>query len=190
MFASARPPCRLSARCFLRLHFGDSITNTATIKELIGVRHQLFSRHAIWLMSVLVEMCSRHAGSVAAHCSKAAMFASARPPCRQSTRAVSCHQSSHKHRNCTCTNSISTGRLCGDVFASESAAKSIPARTAMPMTHYKTSNTSQTIYADVHANDFLQRKQRGQLLLPAQAHGHNKVPSIFNSATLRSSPPA
>ena len=79
-------------------------------------------------------MCSRHAGSVAAHCSKAAMFASARPPCRQSTRAVSRHLSSHKHRSCMRTNSISTGRLCGDVFASESAAKSIPARTAMPMT--------------------------------------------------------
>ena len=78
--------------------------------------------------------CSRHAGSVAAHCSKAAMFASARPPCRQSTRTVSRHQSSHKHRSCMRTNSISTGRLCGDVFASESAAKSIPARTAIPMT--------------------------------------------------------
>ena len=85
-------------------------------------------------------MCSRHAGSVAAHCSKAAMFASARPPCRQSARAVSRHQSSHKHRSCMRTNSISTGRLCGDVFASESAAKSIPARTAMPMTFCNVSN--------------------------------------------------
>ena len=100
-------------------------------------------------------MCSRHVGSVAAHCSKAAMFASARPPCRQSTRTVSRHLSSHKHRSCMRTNSISTGRLCGDVFASESAAKSIPARTAMPMT-FCNSN-----YADGgHANDLLQQKQR------------------------------
>ena len=93
-------------------------------------------------------MCSRHVGSVAAHCSKAAMFASARPPCRQSTRAVSRHQSSYKHRSCMRTNSNSTGCLCGDVFASESAAKSIPARTVMPMTLCNTSH---------HANDFLQR---------------------------------
>ena len=98
------------------------------------------------------ERCSRHAGSVAAHCSKAAMFASARPPCRQSTRAVSRHQSSHKYRSYMRTNSTSTGRLCGDVFASESAAKSIPARTAMPMTLCNVSN------ADGHANDFLQHK--------------------------------
>ncbi len=108
--------------------------------------------------------CSRHAGSVAAHCSKAAMFASARPPCRQSTRAVSRHLSSHKHNNWNnwyltpliTPNSISTGRLCGDVFASESAAKSIPARTVMPMTFCNVSN------ADGHANDLLQQKQRGR----------------------------
>jgi hypothetical protein len=61
------------------------------------------------------------------------------------------------------TNSISTGRLCGDVFASESAAKSIPARTALPMTFCNVSNE------DGHANDLLQQKQRGQPLLPAQA---------------------
>ena len=108
------------------------------------------------------ERCSRHAGSVAAHCSKAAMFASARPPCRQSTRTVSRRQSSQIHRNCTCTNSISAGRLCGDVFASESAAKSIPARSAMPITFCNTS------YADGHANDSLQNKQHKQHARPSQ----------------------
>ena len=79
---------------------------------------------------------------------QAAMLASARPPCRSSTRTVSRHQSGHKHLGCMRCNFITTGhraigftppkqsrlpklyshhnhaigRLCGDVFASDSAA--------------------------------------------------------------------
>ncbi|MEY2791902.1 MAG: hypothetical protein RL295_2067, partial [Pseudomonadota bacterium] len=58
---------------------------------------------------------------------QAAMLASARPPCRSSAPAVSRRQSGHKHRRCMRTNSISTGRRCGDVFASDIAAMHIGA---------------------------------------------------------------
>ena len=101
--------------------------------------------------------CSRHAGSVAAHCSKAAMFASARPPCRQSTRTVSRHLSSHKHQSSMRNNSISTGRLCGDVFASESAAM----------------HTG----ADGHANDFVQCLQSSTEPMRLDKTAYPKTPA-------------
>ncbi len=121
--------------------------------------------------------CSRHAGSVAAHCSKAAMFASARPPCRQSTRAVSRHQSSYKHPRCMRTTSISTGRLCRDVFASESAAM----------------HTG----ADGHANDFLQRLQSSKEAMrldktaypKTPAYSHESIADCEKSAPTRQSSP-
>ena len=77
--------------------------------------------------------CSRHAGSVAAHCSKAAMFASARPPCRSSTRTVSLKQSSHDEISCTFTQNISRA-VCAGMFLPAKAQRCIPARTVMPMT--------------------------------------------------------
>ena len=144
----------------------------STCNCVIGVRHQLFSRHAVWLMSVLVEMCSRHAGSVAAHCSKAAMFASARPPCRQSTRAVSCRQSSHK--NNWYLTPITTPKL--HLHHQQLDRPSV--RGCFCQRKRSKKHTG----ADGHTNDFLQRLQSNKKTMRPDKTAYPKTPAYSHES--------
>jgi hypothetical protein len=62
---------------------------------------------------------------------QAAMFASARPPCRSSTRTVSLKQSSHDEISCTFTQNISRA-VCAGMFLRAKAQRCILAQAAMP----------------------------------------------------------
>ncbi len=106
---------------------------------------------------------------------QAAMLASARPPCRSSAPAVSRRQSGHKHRRCMRTTSISTGRLCGDVFASDSAAMHTGAGGhANDFKQHKTLS---------HANDFMQNIVRNLLRRLQQLRCHRHC-NYFRQFTL------
>ncbi|MEY3524755.1 MAG: hypothetical protein RIR92_820, partial [Pseudomonadota bacterium] len=108
------------------------------------------------------ERCSRHAGSVAAHCSKAAMFASARPPCRQSTRAVSCRQSSHK--NNWYLTPITTPKL--------HLHQQHLDRPSVRGCFCQRKRSKKHTGADGHANDYLPHKQPKQPKQPKQHKQH------------------
>ena len=89
MFASARPPWRcpfdvfsdsISAVKEIKLQPDTTQKNWGQVPIKIGVRFQLI--HATPENWGQVPINSRHAGTVAAHCRFAPMFASARPPWR------------------------------------------------------------------------------------------------------------